>query len=334
MTITISWQAYWELFQETIERSQHPNPDDAMDVVYKYPQALGQGYLRQIELREGLVLSILNLQLSDRLIIQAPQREHGFEWNFNFTGQSQNKLAAISDGQYIFYGSGLAPKETINCSIQPALGVGFEIEPELSNQLLRSFVGDPDRELPPELKSLIRQPDQEYCCRSGTATQAMQTVARQILQCPYQGIAKRMYLEGKVLELMGILVAQEVEIQNGNSKPLPLKPDVVDRVYHAREILLQKLDNPPSLIELARQVGLNDYLLKQGFRACFGTTAFSYLHHYRLEQAHQLLKTKNMKVSEVAKAVGFVNQSYFAAAFRKKFGLPPKEYQIQQKKSV
>lgn len=89
-----------------------------------------------------------------------------------------------------------------------------------------------------------------------------------------------MYLEGKVLELMGILVAQEVEIQNGNSKPLPLKPDVVDRVYLAREILLQRLDNPPSLIELARQVGLNDYLLKQAFRACFGTTAFNYIFKY------------------------------------------------------
>ncbi len=39
-----------------------------------------------------------------------------------------------------------------------------------------------------------------------------------------------------------------------------------------------------------------------------------------------------MKISEVAKAVGFVNQSYFAAAFRKKFGLAPKEYQMEQKK--
>lgn len=161
MTITISWQAHWELFQETVEPSQHPDPDDAMDVVYKYPQPLGQGYLRLIELREGLVLSILNLQLSDRLIIQAPEREHGFEWNFNFTGQSQDKLAAISDGQYVFYGSGLAPKETINCAIQPALGVGFEMEPEASNQLLRSFVGDPDGELPPELQSLIRQSNQD-----------------------------------------------------------------------------------------------------------------------------------------------------------------------------
>jgi len=38
MTITISEQAYDELFrQETVERSQHPDPDDSLDVMYKYP---------------------------------------------------------------------------------------------------------------------------------------------------------------------------------------------------------------------------------------------------------------------------------------------------------
>ena len=75
MTITITRQAYFELFQETVECSQHPDPNDAMDVIYKYPQPLGQGYWREIALRQGLVLRILNLQLSDRLIIQAPERD-------------------------------------------------------------------------------------------------------------------------------------------------------------------------------------------------------------------------------------------------------------------
>ncbi|MEH2278519.1 MAG: hypothetical protein V7K40_27995 [Nostoc sp.] len=72
MTITISREAYWELFQGTVETSQHPDIGDAMDVVYKYPQPLGQGYLRLIELQDRLVLSILNLQLSDRPCLSYP----------------------------------------------------------------------------------------------------------------------------------------------------------------------------------------------------------------------------------------------------------------------
>jgi AraC-like DNA-binding protein len=152
------------------------------------------------------------------------------------------------------------------------------------------------------------------------------------MQCPYQGIAKRFYLESKALELMAMLVVEETEIWEGRNESYPLKPDVVERVHRAREILLRRLDNPPSLIELAQQVGLNSRALKEGFRTCFGKPAFAYLHHHRLEQARQLLETKEMKVAEVAAVVGFNNQGYFAEAFRKKFGFNPKTYQMQQKK--
>ncbi|MCD8489485.1 MAG: AraC family transcriptional regulator [Desertifilum sp.] len=69
---------------------------------------------------------------------------------------------------------------------------------------------------------------------------------------------------------------------------------------------------------MARQVGLNDCTLKRGFRQVFGKTVFGYLHEYRLEYARQLLEERRLNVSEVAQKIGFVNRSYFAAAFRKK----------------
>lgn len=49
MTISMSEQAYADLCQD--EERQHPNPDDALDVVYQQPQWLAQGYWREIELR-------------------------------------------------------------------------------------------------------------------------------------------------------------------------------------------------------------------------------------------------------------------------------------------
>lgn len=68
MTISISPQAYNELLQqETVERSQHPDPDDALDAMYKHPQLLGAGYWRLIELRQGLMVTIGDFRLGDRL---------------------------------------------------------------------------------------------------------------------------------------------------------------------------------------------------------------------------------------------------------------------------
>lgn len=315
MTITISQQTYDDLFQETVERSQHPDPDDPLDVMYKYPEPLGQGYWRNIQLREGLELTIGDLQLRDRMVTKHPEQEQQeIEYHFHFCGGHEDRCASIGSGEYGFYGVGLAPQKICDCSDrQPYLEVIIYMKP----QSLYSFISSQAGELPPALQGWIGQLNREHYCRSGNASLSMQRVARQILQCPYQGIAKRFNLESKALELMAMLVVEEIEIWGGNSTH-SLKSDVIERIYHAREILLRRLDNPPSLIELAQMVGLNSRALKEGFRACFGKPAFSYLHHYRLEQARQLLEIESMKVAEVAAAVGFNNQGYFAEAFRKK----------------
>ncbi|MHC5731764.1 MAG: helix-turn-helix transcriptional regulator, partial [Nostoc sp.] len=108
-----------------------------------------------------------------------------------------------------------------------------------------------------------------------------------------------MYLESKVWELVALIIQQEIQIHQGSLEIYALRASEVDCVYHAKEILLKHHDNPPSLIQLARQVGLNDRKLKQGFRQVFGTTVFGYLHQYRMELAHKLLIQGNMNITEV-----------------------------------
>ncbi len=331
MPITISNQAFYELLcQETIDNSQHPDPNDPLDVMYNYPKQLGDGCWREIQLRPGLELAIGDLRLGDLMITERPETEHSLHYHFHFSGEHEDKYASIGSGQYIFHGSGLTPQMKVEChNEQPFLEVEITVHPEL----LHSFAGDSEGQLPKQLQHLIR-PCDEYYHRCGTATLPMQRIAQQILHCPYRGIAKRMYLEGKVLELMGILIGQEAEIREGKSNLQPLQPDLIDRIYHAREIILQQLDNPPSLNELARQVRLNECTLKRGFRSCFGTTVFGYLRNYKLEQARQLLDAGEMKITEIAYAMGYTSRSPFAAAFRKQFGMNPKEYQKLRKNSV
>lgn len=82
---------------------------------------------------------------------------------------------------------------------------------------------------------------------------------------------------------------------------------------------------------LARQVNLNDYKLKVGFKSVFGTTVFGCLHQHRMETAQQLLSQGHLNVKEVAQQVGYASQSRFAAAFRKQFGLNPKAYLLSKR---
>lgn len=254
-------------------------------------------------------LRIGNFRFCDRIVTSYPEWEANcLEYHFHFSGEHQTEHFSLGAGQFAVSGSGSVPKETFDAlDTQPYLEVIINIKPDT----LHSFIGDSAGELPPELQPLIRPSDQEQYCRTGTAGPAMQTVARRIIQCPYQGIGKRLYLEGKALELLGLLVTQEVEIRDGTIPSHFPKPYVVDRIHHARDILLQRLDNPPSLLELARQVGLNEYLLKPGFRQVFGTTAFGYLRDHRLEQARKLLETAIYSVEEVAHIVGYQLEHQF-----------------------
>ncbi|NJK59588.1 MAG: helix-turn-helix transcriptional regulator [Oscillatoriales cyanobacterium SM2_1_8] len=149
----------------------------------------------------------------------------------------------------------------------------------------------------------------------------MKTVLHQIRYCPYAGNLQRVYLKSKAWELLVMILDRAV------SPPMPvtLKAGDTERIYQARQILMDCLECPPSLLDLARQVGLNDCTLKKGFREVFGTTAFGFLHDYRLEKARQLLLEQQGSVTEISRRIGFSNRSYFASAFRKKYGLSPKE---------
>jgi AraC-like DNA-binding protein len=133
-------------------------------------------------------------------------------------------------------------------------------------------------------------------------------------------------LESKALELLALTFAQ-VGLEDNHSPARPrLRPDDIERIHHARDILVDKMDEPPSLLALARHVGLNDFKLKVGFRQVFGTTAFGYLHDQRMERARRMLEERRFNVTEVACTVGYANPSHFSAAFKRKFGVNPSVY--------
>jgi len=87
--------------------------------------------------------------------------------------------------------------------------------------------------------------------------------------------------------------------------------------------LLQHSLQPPSLTELAKIAGINDFKLKQGFKEQFNATVFGYLADYKLSQARHLLLDKNYSIKAAAEELGYSSVQHFNTAFKKKFGTPP-----------
>jgi AraC-like DNA-binding protein len=91
----------------------------------------------------------------------------------------------------------------------------------------------------------------------------------------------------------------------------------------ACRILESRLDNPPSLEELAAQVGMSSTRFKTAFNRVCGMPPFAWLRDQRLEKARCLLQHDGLRVTEVALEVGYTNFSHFAKIFEARFGLIP-----------
>ncbi|RUR72212.1 helix-turn-helix transcriptional regulator [Chlorogloeopsis fritschii PCC 9212] len=290
------------------------------------------------QLRGGLSLSIHEVELiNDLVCIRDRLDDYQFGLSFFLSGKVRIERHGLTDktdesvGKY-YSECNFDIKETEWWKAGEKFSrIYLKIEPQ---QFFQSFGEEDLEQIPIFLRQAVIGGKIQPYYYQGEITQQMWLVLCNILQCPYQGLMKRMYLESQAMELI-TLYFQQFQEQEIHDRSFPArKLRDVDRIYQAKDILLSNLENPPSLIELAREVGLNEFKLKRGFRQVFGTSAFKYLHDYRLEKARQLLALGEMKVEEVALRVGFDSRSYFASAFRKKFGLNPKQYFQHCQKSL
>lgn len=98
-----------------------------------------------------------------------------------------------------------------------------------------------------------------------------------------------------------------------------------DKIFKAREILLQHLGDPITIKELSRKVAINECYLKKGFKALFGATIFDFYQRERMQYARYLLYEKGLSVTEVSFMLGYSSISHFSTAFKKHTGLKPCE---------
>ncbi|MEM9091951.1 MAG: AraC family transcriptional regulator [Cyanobacteria bacterium P01_F01_bin.53] len=334
MTIRLTQDDVEEQYQEADEEALQFDPNDGLDITWKYDARFSQGWRREIELREGMYLYIDQSQATDRLIVESPEAEGlNIHFMFQLSGNAQWIEISRSDkallnratGQYSVRGNGLNNQITCDYGTHAWSSISIEISPNILN----SFAASSDKELPKNLQHLVRPLTKELYWGHKNIQPMMATILQQILHCPYQGIVKRAYLESKVIELTALVLDHEIVVQQEGkeNKKVFLKPEQLERIHYAKEILLRDLNNPPSLATLAHQSGLSEYMLRQGFRHCFDTTVLNVLRDYRLEMAKQILAEQNITVAEVAHRVGYASLSYFSRAFKHKFGINPKNYQ-------
>jgi len=135
--------------------------------------------------------------------------------------------------------------------------------------------------------------------------------------------AQRIYHQAKATEILSLFFSSGKP--DTESCPFLNDEEVIRKLKQVKEILMQQYAEPPTLAELARLAGLNEYQLKAGFKEIYGSPPYQYLMNHKLEIAKGMLMTGNYQVGEVADHIGYQNVSHFISAFKKKYGLTPKK---------
>ena len=86
------------------------------------------------------------------------------------------------------------------------------------------------------------------------------------------------------------------------------------------------MTNPPSLIELSKEIDLSLKKLKEGFKKIYGKPVYQFLLEYKMELAKKMLVENKYNVNEVSLKLGYSTSSHFITAFKNKYGLTPKNF--------
>jgi len=124
---------------------------------------------------------------------------------------------------------------------------------------------------------------------------------------------------------MEMLLARLLRRYGASGRP----PDVVRAgrrcVTDATAVLEGRMSAPPTLDELAVEVGTGKYALLRAFRDVHGLPPYAYLAQLRVRRAQRLL-LGGMKPAAAASTVGFVDQAHLSRHFRRIVGIPPGAY--------
>jgi AraC-like DNA-binding protein len=287
----------------------------------------GKGFVERINLRNGVDINICTMELIKDMDFVCQMEESCFE------------IFYCAQGQITYGNCQKAIEKTIkanecdcwlNDSTQSWMNYPGQlpwktISVHYQEQFINSFqeLGSTPAEVE-ALRSVLGRCSQGSDCYCPSPD--MEMAFHQIINCSHQGVARLLYLESKAAEIFSLFVCNQSILSEQKNYKIYLSQEDRTKLDLAKKIIVNNMQEPLSIVELAREIELNTYKLKVGFKEMWGTTIFGYLRDMRMEKARFLLGGARKSVIEAAQEVGYSNPSHFTSAFRKKYGINPNEY--------
>lgn len=307
---------------ESLKQCEH------LETCWQLPQEIGRGSIRKTRFRHGFDFYIMDCKYREHISFSIEGSLSIFGFSFYISGRINTAVSYLQDNFTIHGGQ--------NCLSyfpeQRCIGEANEkedlivVEIQMDPQVFNNIMAEDFDSISTDFQNIADGSKVKSFLRIDATTPLMDAALYQIINCQYQGLTRRLYIESRALELIAYKLEQLISNDYKKREKFVLRPSDIEKVHYARDLAVRDLENPPRLLDIARSVGLSHTKLNFGFRKIYGTTIFDYVRYMRLKRAKLLLDESEMNVTEAAFSVGYSCLSYFTKAFREQFGIAPGKY--------
>jgi AraC-like DNA-binding protein len=293
-----------------LKRLAHLLGTDVKNRRLEIPEKFGKGYCTGFVFNEHIRMLIMNYELNKDLFVENPDANTRQRMIlFKFTREIPSVLIATSS----INTEAIIPVHTNTATIN------IEVDANYLKGLFDSS------EKSPVLQSLLQ--NTQSLLFEQMMFPSLQKIVDEIIGESVDETFKLFYLRIKAEELICRLL---MELEKREEKQLyDLNSHDIQTIYKVKEQMLEHLDTPPLIKELAVYAGMSPSKLKRLFRQIFGNSIFNYYQECRMKEAALLLKEEKLSVSEVGYKLGFTNLSHFSRVFKEHIGMKPKQFTLQ-----
>ena len=147
----------------------------------------------------------------------------------------------------------------------------------------------------------------------------LRNIVNEFLNCSFDGVIKKSYLESKLTEL--ILIA----LNTNQPHSTKLKKEDREALIMIENYIKTHLNEELNIEKLSLLVGFNTSKFKTLFKELYGMPVFKYITAIRIEKAIELISEQGHTISQASYEVGYKNPQHFTVAFKKKLGYLPSQ---------
>jgi len=285
------------------------------------PESLGDGYIQEIQLRQGLSMCMHRYVLQEEFSLR----------RLESAGPS-NMLTLKFDCRKVVLETGQQDTHLFAPGCEAELGTGNFFTGIFfpAQQEIYFLVINVAREL---LAEMLHLSGEEAALRNRILTNPsfvmnvlmpveMESALKDLSNISLGSPFYLLRYQAKALELIYLLFARITESVDHSG--VIVNRNDADKLYQVRSIILKDLSVAPQLTDLSKQISMSPTKMKTLFRQIFGDSIYNYFQRARMNEAAKLLRDQS--VSETGYMLGFTNMSHFSRLFEKYFNTKPKKF--------